>query len=531
MTPLDRAMARLSHRQLARFEAVPPNFALAMPDLGFCPPDQIHFAGWNLPLHTAELPYLLLGAQRSGKSVSAKLFGLTALQSVKWGLTKRAFFLDPKGEWKDLLDFYLPNATRYVQPFDLVRGSRWDLFADITTPDEALALGGMLAPTPPDINNQFFDNVARDVIGGLVLSALVTRGTSGTLKDVTCWTDSVELMKEGLELARELNRPRMSHFASKSPNRDVVSTIVTKCADLRSAADRWEEARSSFTLKGFAASHYALILGYAHNYPEAFAALARVILEYISRLTLSEPDIYRPKTWIFLDEMNFYGRLNFLPGLLALGPAKGLGALLTGQELGLFRATWGPDLTQALSGMSQQKAFFRLSDPDTADWASRHFGDMERVRVSHGMSLSEDSDGRPNITHNLGEQFERVRAVPPEVFLGHDLSDQGYRVLRPLAPPWINAINFYVSSPWLGNYADSVHLDTIRRYLPRRTETELPPAELRRLLPPTRNIDQDLEDEGGSASLVPVRPPTPPLTRAAEVPAIEDDDDELTFLH
>jgi hypothetical protein len=450
----------------AALEPIGPNFAQLMRDLDFCPPECFHYGGVNYPLHHAETPFLQVGAQRSGKSAHAKLLALTALQSIKHGLTESAFWFDFKGEYLAWLRLVLPGSSiKYIEPFDLENGVAWDVAAEITSIAEAEAMGRLLAPTNPEGREPFFDDSAGNAIAGIVVSLYVTRGHDWILSDLTkILSGGPNAIRYALARVPELNRGRIEFYFNNAQkmNRDVLGTLGNRTSDLAAAALQWEKASERVTLVGWKTGKFALLLGYSHNYPEATKAISRALLSKMSRLILAEPDWYFPRSWVFLDELPFFGRLDSLPGLLSLGPAKGLAASVSFQDVGLMRHVYGPDLMQAINGLTPQKLFCRLSDVDTAEWASRHFGEVERTRLTR--SISHANGEHPSTTFSLGEHYDRTRAVRPEDFL----------TIRPLSPPVVNELVSYVVSPVLGNYAHALHIDTIRRLLPRGSQASTP---------------------------------------------------------
>lgn len=512
MTPLQRA---------PDFEPIPRNFAESMRDLDWCPPDKYHFGAFNIPLEHA-VHTMMWGAPRRGKSVAAKLLGATALQSIKHGYTSTALFLDLKKEYFLWLCSVLPrNSIRYLQPFD-PDGARWLPFEDFGDSIESMeALGRMLAPSNPEATNPFFDQATANILAGLCVGVGVTQGTSATLEDLTRYLQDESTMRDGLKLAPELNRSRLATYFGAKPNRDVLSTLANRLVDLRAAAAMMQRASQCFSVKGYLASEYALVVGHSHAYAEATAALTRCVVSSASRSILDLPDRYYPNHWLFLDEIPHFGKVD-LTSLLALAPAKGAVCCLTTQDSALMKHVYGEALYQAISGTIQQKLWFRLSCPTTAEEASLHFGDVEKVRFSRSISHSLGSDGQPQETFGISEQFERVRAVPPHVFMN----------LPPLSPT-NPRLYFLAVSPTLGNYADSIEFTFIVRAVPRPVQQQLPEQKPPKLLPPHGPLDDDLDDDGGSASFVPARPrrPTPAPLRANAVRVVEDDEDLPYWKH
>jgi hypothetical protein len=147
-----------------------------------------------------------------------------------------------------------------------------------------------------------------------------------------------------------------------------------------------------------------------------------------------------------------------------LSSARGVCASQLVQVEGLQKEVYGPNLTQALSGLCS-KFFFRLADPDTADKASRHCGETERLRVTRSMSVSTGGE-RPTMNFSMAEHYERVRTFPPEYFMSIPL----------LNPPYVNGCGYVAVSPFLGVYEDAVPLHAMQRWLPRPRPSQEPPS-------------------------------------------------------
>jgi hypothetical protein len=208
-------------------------------------------------------------------------------------------------------------------------------------------------------------------------------------------------------------------------------------------------------MKGVARGEYALIIGYSHLMPDVSAIVTRLSINGLNRVLLAEPDIYRPRTFLYLDEYAFFGKIETLVPTLALARAKGVSASLLVQDEGLQREVYGPNLTQALSGLCS-KFLFRLGDVDTADKASRSCGEVERIRVTRSNSHVTGGE-RPTTTYSMAEHFERVRSLPPDYFMSIPL----------INPPHVNACEYVGISPFLGTYIDEVPLHAMQRWLPR----------------------------------------------------------------
>jgi hypothetical protein len=469
--------AKRSRRELEAIFSL-DNFAADFPDLPWCPPGYIYTGGYNLPLSTAETPRLYLGQPRSGKSALAKLEALTVLQNIRFGHAQRFFALDPKMEWFDLLTRYLPReSVRYIEPTNVIDGAAYALFDDVESADDAEGIGKLLSPPNPRVENRFFDDARDSILGGLCRAVFMVYGREGRLHHVTAYMLDEDSMKSGLELGGERNRPLVkAHFGkgAKGTNRDVIRTIINSLDELRRAGDGWRRSKRICSIAGFRQGKYALLIGYSHTMPDVTATVTRLVINRMNRQLLAERDIYRPRTFQYLDEYVFFNKLHTLVPTLALASAKGVCASLLVQDEGLQKDVYGPYQTQALSGLCS-KFFFRLADPDTAEKASRHCGETERVRVTR--SISQTNGEHPTTSFSMAEHFERVRTIPPEYFMSIPL----------LNPPHVNACGYVGVSPFLGVYLDEVPLHVMQQWLPRprlslpelvaATSKEMPVAE------------------------------------------------------
>jgi hypothetical protein len=471
-----------------------------MPELPFCRPGFYLWGGVELPLEFALRPFSIIGEQGSGKSSHIKLLLLSAMQAVKHGYSERLFVTDFNGdEYREVFDLYLGrHSYKYIEPFDTKRGAEWRMFASFKTAAESEEFGRLIAPSLPNVTQPFFDETTGNVMAGLCASVWMARGARGDLSPdeggVCHYCSSPSKILEGFNLAPEHNRERIGLFfgAKANPNKDVLLTLSNRVADIRAAAVSWKQASDSFTTDDFTHGRYAFLLGRSHNHPEATKALTRAFVGTIDRVVLSDPSSTLPRTWKFLDELpQFAGRLESLPQSLALGRTRGATSVISYQDRGLMLEVYGPHLTQAISALTPQKGFCRNSDPDTAEWISRHFGETQRSY--HTQSVSYPPGQAPSYS---------VRVVRPE------------DVMRlPIPSPLGGSIWAYFISPVLQmNYLCPLSTEMLRRVLPSLGEEE-------------REEEPSLAPQLLDASAVPDTPQPPAASEPTPEPSTDPDDD------
>jgi type IV secretory pathway TraG/TraD family ATPase VirD4 len=413
------------------------------------------FAGINHQLEWAKFTFLVIGAPRSGKTLLLFILARSALDTICSGHTKRAFFFDAKREyWPWLRRLLGPEQVKLIDPFNL-DGVAWDIAADVRSVDDAEAMGRLLAPVRVDAREPFFEEVVGALFAGVLVSLHITREGRWVLGDVVDVMESPDSILKTLRLAPELNRFRIeTYFKAKTQNRDVLATLGNRIQALQVAARRWERAKETVTVSDWMKGCFVLVLGHSHQQAEATAAIVRAFFYRLTRVLLDSPDTDYPQSWIFLDELPTPGKLDGLHDLLSKGPSRGVVPVLGFQDIGSMRYIYGPDLTQAFNAFAAHKAFLRIDDPDTAEWASRHFG--EHYLKVPLWNHSRTSGAQASSTISVGEHLLKVRVVPPEMFMD----------IPPLLPPMTTSLGAYVISP-LGKYPYQLDLETIQRLFPR----------------------------------------------------------------
>jgi hypothetical protein len=96
-------------------------------------------------------------------------------------------------------------------------------------------------------------------------------------------------------------------------------------------------------------------------------------------------DVSQPHTWIVLDEFRWMKEVDCMAELLGVGRSKGASILLGIQDVSGMRAAYGPDRTDEILGLCENKTFLRVGNSATAEWASKYFGDREatETKISH----------------------------------------------------------------------------------------------------------------------------------------------------
>ena len=124
------------------------------------------------------------------------------------------------------------------------------------------------------------------------------------------------------------------------------------------------------------------------------------------------------QTWFVIDELRVAGRLDEFNNLLVEGRQKGACAVLGYQNLPGLMAVYGEHLAHELVGQPGNKAFLRITEPKTMDFASSCFKtqDIELPRVTTTQSSSKEGT-------SVSESFSSQRLTQPVVLPGQFESD------------------------------------------------------------------------------------------------------------
>lgn len=104
------------------------------------------------------------------------------------------------------------------------------------------------------------------------------------------------------------------------------------------------------------------------------------------------------KTFIFLDELPFWGKLNGLDELLNFSPSKGAVTSLVFQDMKHMIDIYGENIAETITGNCQTKLLFAPASTPSAEWAVRTLGkreyDTSRFSTSFGANGISESESQ-----------------------------------------------------------------------------------------------------------------------------------------
>lgn len=311
----------------------------------------------------------LIGGPSSGKTV--------ALLELLDGIARRgdaALVFDRKPE----LIASCHRAARgdvLLNPMDH-RSARWTPWAELRQPYDPVAIARSWIPEAAKGSQPFFTDASRVAAAGL-LEAMTTGG------------DLVELArlatqgKVGELLAALRGTPAEAYLDSEAgETRDSIrATLATYSTWLR-----WLRPEAApFSVRDWVTAVAApangprpwLWLTIRGNVEEILAPLHRIWIETAVREILSLPVDRRRRLWLILDEFPRLGRMEALEQIMAQGRGHGAAVVLTFQNLGQLRDSYGRDGAAALLGQPATQVILRQNEPESAEWAARLLGEAE----------------------------------------------------------------------------------------------------------------------------------------------------------
>jgi len=352
----------------------------------------------DISVQAAGRHMLIIGAPGSGKTVSIELF----LQSLVHRLRapvgdappEKLVLLDVKGTFFSFLTHQgVPEEDIYfLDPFD-ERTTPWNIAKDITGDAAAQNLAALIIPAEPNASTSYFWQAAQRTVWAAIVALNGLHPGCWTLRDLINALSSPENIKR---LVSRVPRARIKadpylkdtlHFPS------VFTTIATKASRLETVAALWHQTKTDkqFSITDWFSNdpakrrHGVLLLGHRPKFLEALNPINGLLLRMISDELQSWPDVSQPHTWIVLDEFRWMKEVDCMAELLGVGRSKGASILLGIQDVSGMRVAYGPDRTDEILGLCENKTFLRVGNSATAEWASKYFGDREstETKVSH----------------------------------------------------------------------------------------------------------------------------------------------------
>ena len=368
------------------------------------------FGDMTLDESEATAGFLFVGAPGSGKSTMIEILERHVLPGIQPGSDARMLISDAKTDAMKRLTAIAPDADiRPSNPFD-ERGWSWDMQADVREPRIAVEIAFTLFPEQHE-SQPFFSDAVRH-IAAMVMISFILSGIDWTLADLIRVLKSERRIKAVLRRHPQTRDAIEQYFSEHDPRlvANILSTCAVKCLRYEPVVAAWESARNRFSINKWAVESWVLVLGNSEESRIAIDCLNRAMFKRATDTVLSQSESRTRRSWLVYDELADAPRLDGLISWLKKSRSKGGCTAIAFQSVsGLRDSTrYGQHFADDVLGQIGNRFFGRIECVETAEWASRLFGDQEYEAVS--TSVTTGPNGNSTTT---SKQLQTRRLVMP----------------------------------------------------------------------------------------------------------------------
>lgn len=382
----------------------------------------VEWAGDHLPLNTIGHS-LAIGAPGSGKTLMHRAAVRSIVSWLRPEHDFRMVLYDVKLDLLSELYAMRPAVPVYVMnPLD-ARGAAWNIAADFNNPNHAMDLAKCFAPDKSeatgDRDNLFFRTAAQMVLAGTIEACI--RGAPGqwTLRDLVNLTSDKDTLKKVLLGIDQTAAIVNNRFAPKRTFNDVLQTLNNSTQALKVVAAAYEANSMKVSLREiFAHGSAIIVLGTNMNFRASAEAVNRAMFRFMTFEALGGPEsVTQPRLSFHCDELAEARYLSGLSALMSDGRSKGITAFLGTQNIEGMRDAFGGDEAMTILNQCGNVSVLRQASPETAEWASKRIGEVERFEYMRG-DLTEGRRHERRPDQRLSEALVSRPAVMPSELLG-----------------------------------------------------------------------------------------------------------------
>lgn len=366
----------------------------------------------------------------------------------------RVIIYDRKGDYTE--SFGEEAGTILLSPFD-VRGCSWAVAKDIRTPIMAEEFAAAVIPIPKDTRDPVWHESAQDLFTGVVVKLQREKGDAWGFSDL----ELILSKKDEVIKACADHWPGALHTIGDPGDKQTAGVFMNLRVATKKMgylAQAWKDCKQGVSLLEWVHKDQhpirTIIMGGNSKYPGLDNFLVTQSLNLIYAEALSLPDSHKRRLWTVNDEQGSQPKVKNLLRALAEGRSKGLCIISAVQDIGQIRDVWGRDLSQTWFTNYGTIWGGRISDPDTASFLARAFGQIrvEKTsvsiageKISHSKAeyneaalLDSDFLNLPNASLKGGSYFWLRVGDWPAAKLKYDIKPlpKRYEALIPMA--WLN---------------------------------------------------------------------------------------------
>lgn len=354
---------------------------------------------------TATRGFTVEGGIGSGKSVFQKQFYRQMFRAHH-----RCLVADFKGDMTETFYGGKHKYCRIFSPWD-ARSVRWNIAADINTPDRALAFANGVVDNKGGDSNPYWSLGASDIITGVLIGLMTLHPGTWTLQMASA---TLLLPQDELHGFLAKYRPTAAKYIADTAKSggDMIGTLSAYARPIFDLAEAWPGASEAepFSWLEWLTNpriRQRQIIVQAGPDPKSTAMLMGAIFTYITNLVGNSevlPDKELARDLCFLiDELPQWGRFP-INKLIEVGRSKGAVVMIGFQARAQLRDIWGDKVAETILSSIPTKVIFWLDDGARKDVAES-FGYR---RVVTTLPNYNNSEGGTSSTLGIKEEARAV---------------------------------------------------------------------------------------------------------------------------
>lgn len=342
----------------------------------------LFFGGVDLPADMARQHIAILGTTGSGKTLTLRMLLKNALPEIGQGLDCRAVIYDPKRTFAPILaGMGLKDRLIFMNPFD-ARCTPWDVAQDIRSTADIQQFVATLIPDRNHGSNEYFYDMARLVVGGVLRSLIERLGDRWTFRHFLLLARQPADMMRTLQLASQTAH-LVDQFSQTRSLPEVLSTVSSKLGHFEPVAAAWATAKNvGISLDRWVTQESILLLGEQRRHATTLKLLYQLLMNRISAALLDDPRLHTRaptrKTWFVFDELASGPKIEDLPQLMLMGREYGVCCILGFQCSSALRALYGNDGAKTIMAQCNNRIVLGLVDHESAAEAAQDFGSVNQ---------------------------------------------------------------------------------------------------------------------------------------------------------
>jgi type IV secretory pathway TraG/TraD family ATPase VirD4 len=348
----------------------------------------IHIGAVEIPKEIEPSHFLIAGGVGSGKSVAISEF----LDAAK-KRGQRAIVYDPTGEF---VARYYKEGDIILNPFDK-RNSFWTPFSDVKSAIQIESFASSLIPEGNSGTDPFWHLAPR-----AILSAVLSKVS--TMKDLNYLIFSADEARL-IEVVKTAGK--IGQVGSAESFKNVRAQLGAVASSLRYIKD--QEGVEPISLSKFIQddSDSWLFLSSQADYRDELKPLISAWLDILIKKSLSLTVKKDRRLWYVIDEAASLQKIAAIQTGMAQGRKYGLSFILGLQTVSQFYETYGKYGGETMLDLPQTKIIMRLTNPETANWASELIGSRHILRKNES-----ESSGKQQST-SISDQHATEQAILP----------------------------------------------------------------------------------------------------------------------